>query len=88
MIFSDILFRCALELLAELGEPLMSTSLILPGQETTEYDPEEIRDKLEHQVDLIIHGGYLGEKPTTVIDFSESDGEILRVGAGDPTPFE
>ena len=74
-------------LLSELGEPIMSTTLIMPGEEYAEYDPEHIRDILEHQVDLIIHGGYLGEKPTTVIDFSEGDGEILRVGQGDPAPF-
>jgi len=75
-------------LLEELKEPIMSTSLIMPGEETAEFDPEHIRDILEHQVDLIINGGYLGEKPTTVIDFSEGDGEVLRVGQGDPSPFE
>jgi|TARA_B110000014_G_scaffold77896_1_gene53426 tRNA threonylcarbamoyl adenosine modification protein (Sua5/YciO/YrdC/YwlC family) len=75
-------------LLAELGEPIMSTSLILPGEQTTENDPEHIRDILEHQVDLIIHGGYLGEHPTTVIDFSNDSIEIIRVGEGDPSPFE
>jgi tRNA threonylcarbamoyl adenosine modification protein (Sua5/YciO/YrdC/YwlC family) len=75
-------------LLDELKEPLMSTSLILPGNEMAEYDPEEIRDRLEHQVDLIINGGYLGEKPTTVIDFSEGDAQVIRVGEGDPEPFE
>jgi tRNA threonylcarbamoyl adenosine modification protein (Sua5/YciO/YrdC/YwlC family) len=75
-------------LLAELGEPIMSTSLILPGEQTTENDPEHIRDILEHQVDLIIHGGYLGEHPTTVIDFSNDGIEIMRVGEGDPSPFE
>jgi len=75
-------------LLEELKEPIMSTSLIMPGEETAEFDPEHIRDILEHQVDLILNGGYLGEKPTTVIDFSEGEGEVLRVGQGDPSPFE
>ncbi len=75
-------------LLAELAEPIMSTSLIMPGENTTECDPEQIRDLLEHQVDLIIHGGYLGEHPTTVVDFSNDDIEVLRVGEGDPSPFE
>ncbi len=75
-------------LLAELGEPIMSTSLIMPGENMAEYDPEHIRDLLEHQVDLIINGGHLGEHPTTVIDFSNDDIEIIRVGEGDPTPFE
>ncbi|KGJ96113.1 L-threonylcarbamoyladenylate synthase [Colwellia psychrerythraea] len=75
-------------LLTELAEPIMSTSLIMPGQEMAEYDPEHIRDLLEHQVDLIINGGHLGEHPTTVIDFSNDDIEILRVGEGDPSPFQ
>lgn len=78
----------ALSLLEVLGEPMMSTSLILPGKETTESDPEEIRDHLEHAVDVILDGGFLGEQPTTVIDFSEGTAEIWRLGAGDPTPFE
>ncbi|EAS43299.1 threonylcarbamoyl-AMP synthase [Photobacterium profundum] len=77
----------ALALLEELGEPLMSTSLILPNSDVAESDPEDIRDKLEHAVDLIMNGGYLGEQPTTVIDFSNDEMEVLRVGAGDPTPF-
>ncbi|MBU2923995.1 L-threonylcarbamoyladenylate synthase [Colwellia sp. 4_MG-2023] len=75
-------------LLAELAEPIMSTSLIMPGETMAEFDPEQIRDLLEHQVDLIINGGHLGEHPTTVIDFSNDDIEIIRVGEGDPSPFE
>jgi tRNA threonylcarbamoyl adenosine modification protein (Sua5/YciO/YrdC/YwlC family) len=75
-------------LLTALEEPMMSTTLIMPGETMAEYDPEHIRDILEHQVDLIINGGYLGEKPTTVIDFSEDGVDILRVGEGDPAPFE
>ncbi len=75
-------------LLAEFKEPIMSTTLIMPGEDTAECDPEHIRDILEHQVDLIINGGYLGEHPTTVIDFSEDNVDIIRVGEGDPTPFE
>jgi len=78
----------ALELLEALGEPLMSTSLILPGNDYAESDPEDIRDKLEHAVDAIMNGGYLGEQPTTVIDFSDDEMVIARVGAGDPSPFE
>ncbi|MFC5077369.1 Threonylcarbamoyl-AMP synthase [Vibrio thalassae] len=80
--------QIALDLLEALGEPLMSTSLILPGNEVTESDPEEIRDKLEHAVDCILNGGYLGEQPTTVIDFSDDEAKVLRTGAGDPTPFQ
>jgi len=75
-------------LLAELAEPIMSTSLIMPGKEMAEYDPEHIRDLLEHQVDLIINGGHLGEHPTTVIDFSNDEIEVTRVGEGDPAPFQ
>jgi tRNA threonylcarbamoyl adenosine modification protein (Sua5/YciO/YrdC/YwlC family) len=75
-------------LLTELGEPLMSTTLIMPGEDRAEYDPEHIRDILERQVDLIINGGYLGEHPTTVIDLSEGGVEVLRVGEGDASPFE
>ncbi|GEA58861.1 L-threonylcarbamoyladenylate synthase [Vibrio comitans] len=80
--------KIALDLLEALGEPMMSTTLILPGNDVTESDPEEIRDKLEHAVDLIINGGYLGEQPTTVIDFSEDEPVIARRGAGDTAPFE
>lgn len=77
-----------LALLGELGEPLMSTSLILPGSDVAESDPYEIRDRLSQVVDLIIDGGYLGEQPTTVVDFSAENPEVVRYGAGDPTPFE
>lgn len=78
----------ALAILEELGEPLMSTTLILPNENMAETDPDEIRDKLEKRVGLIIHGGYLGEQPTTVIDMSEGENTIIRYGSGDPTPFE
>lgn len=77
----------ALQLLEELGEPLMSTTLILPGEEHAEFDPDEIREKLERQVGLIIHGGYLGEQPTSVIDMSEGDSAVIREGSGDTSVF-
>ncbi|MFV0574074.1 MAG: L-threonylcarbamoyladenylate synthase [Vibrio sp.] len=80
--------KIALDLLEALGEPLMSTTLILPGNDYAESDPEEIRDKLEHAVDLIMNGGFLGEQPTTVVDFSDDEMVLVRRGAGDPTPFE
>jgi len=73
----------ALAILEELGEPLMSTTLILPGKQMAESDPDEIRDKLEKQVGLIVHGGYLGEQPTTVVDMSEGNIELIREGSGD-----
>ncbi len=75
-------------LLEELGEPLMSCSLILPGHSHTESDPDEIRMQLEKHVDLIIHGGYLSEHPTTVIDLSEGDIDVIREGTGDVSPFQ
>ncbi|MBQ1784580.1 MAG: threonylcarbamoyl-AMP synthase [Gammaproteobacteria bacterium] len=74
-------------LLEAMGEPLISTSLIMPGSEVAESDPEEIRDRLGKLVDLVIHGGYLGERPTTVVDLSEDRIEVVRVGEGDPAPF-
>ncbi|TMP42980.1 threonylcarbamoyl-AMP synthase [Pseudoalteromonas citrea] len=74
-------------LLTELGEPMMSCSLILPGEQFTESDPDEIRLRIEKLVDLIIHGGYLIEQATTVIDLSEDEVDILRVGCGDTEAF-
>lgn len=79
--------KVALALLAELGEPLLSTSLILPGDRFAQSDPDEMRPRLEKQVNLIMHGGVIGEAPTTVIDLSEDEPVILREGRGDATPF-
>ncbi|MCL1076736.1 threonylcarbamoyl-AMP synthase [Parashewanella spongiae] len=77
----------AAALLEELDAPLMSTSLVMPNEDYAESDPENIRDMLEHQVDLIIHGGYLGENPTTVVDMSEDTIQVVREGAGDTSIF-
>lgn len=77
----------ALALIAVLGEPILSCSLMLPNEEVTQSDPDAIYDYLEHQVDLVIHGGYLGQTPTTVVDLTQESPEIIRLGAGDPTPF-
>jgi tRNA threonylcarbamoyl adenosine modification protein (Sua5/YciO/YrdC/YwlC family) len=77
----------ALALLEELGEPMMSTTLILPGALVAESNPDDIREKLEKQVGLIIHGGFLGEQPTTIIDMSEGDATVIRHGSGDISPF-
>lgn len=74
-------------LLNELGEPLMSSTLILPGDEYPLSDALEIRDLLEHQVDLIIDGGFCGIEPTTVIDLEEDVPVILRKGLGDLESF-
>lgn len=77
----------ALALLEELGEPLMSVSLILPGQAEPLNDPYEMRDLLEHQVDLIIDGGFGGGEASTVIALTDEDPVVVRVGCGDPEPF-
>ncbi|MCH8493977.1 MAG: threonylcarbamoyl-AMP synthase [Idiomarina sp.] len=74
-------------LLAELNEPMMSTTLIFPGDEFAEPDPYEIRMRLEKQVNLIIDGGHLMEKPTTVVDMVDDEIAIIRLGEGDPSPF-
>ncbi|MBA1247804.1 MULTISPECIES: L-threonylcarbamoyladenylate synthase [Pseudomonas] len=75
-------------LLEELGEPLMSVSLIMPGEKESLSDPYEMRDQLDHLVDLIIDGGMGGLEPSTVVSLTDSEPEVLRVGAGDPEPFE
>lgn len=79
--------RIALALLEALGEPMMSTSLILPGESDSEADPYEIRERLEHAVDLIIDGGYMPSQPTTVVDLSDDDPVVVREGVADITPF-
>ena len=73
----------ALALLEELGEPLLSTTLILPGDEMPLTDPYEMRDLLGNQVDLIIDGGYCGLEPTTVIEWTDDQPVVLREGKGD-----
>lgn len=78
----------ALALLEELGEPLMTSSLLLPGEELPMTDPYDIRDTLEHFVDLVIDGGYCGLEPTTVIDLTGDIPELVRQGKGDFSPFE
>ena len=77
----------ALALLAELGEPLMSVSLIMPGDTEALSDPYEMRQLLEHQVDLIIDGGFGSTESSTVINLADGEPEVIRVGCGDPAPF-
>ena len=74
-------------LLEELGEPLMSVSLILPGESVPMSDPSEMRQTLERQVDLIIDGGMGGISASTVINLTGDEPEVVRVGCGDPSPF-
>ena len=78
----------ALALLAELNEPLMSVTLILPGDEQPMTDPYEIRQLLEHELDVVIDGGYCGMEPTSVIDMVEDPPEVIRRGQGDVSHFE
>lgn len=75
-------------LLSALGEPLLSTTLLLPDEEEPLTQGWEIKERLDHQVDAVVDSGECGTEPTTVVDFSSGIPEILRVGMGDPTPFE
>lgn len=74
-------------LLAELNEPLLSSTLMLPGDDTPLNDPHEIRERLEHQVDLILDAGACGIEPTTVVNLTGSEPEIIRIGKGDTALF-
>jgi tRNA threonylcarbamoyl adenosine modification protein (Sua5/YciO/YrdC/YwlC family) len=74
-------------LLTELGEPVMSSTLLLPGEELPRTEAREIYDLLEHKVDLVLDGGNCGLVPTSVIDLSGTHAEVVRVGRGDVGPF-
>ncbi|MBD3669442.1 MAG: threonylcarbamoyl-AMP synthase [Gammaproteobacteria bacterium] len=71
-----------------LGEALMSVSLILPGDDYPMSDPYDIRDQLEHAVDLVIDGGYCGIEATTIVDLEDEIPVVLRRGAGDTSVLE
>jgi tRNA threonylcarbamoyl adenosine modification protein (Sua5/YciO/YrdC/YwlC family) len=75
-------------LLAELDQPLLSTTLMLPGEDMPLTDPYEMRDLLQYEVDLIIDGGFCGFEPTTVVDLTGDSPEVVRMGKGDATLFE
>lgn len=74
-------------LLAELGEPLLSSTLLLPGDEQPHTDVQEIRGQLEHKVDLILDGGSCGIEPTTVVDLTGPAPVLIRAGKGSLTPL-
>jgi tRNA threonylcarbamoyl adenosine modification protein (Sua5/YciO/YrdC/YwlC family) len=74
-------------LLAELGEPLLSSTLLLPGEQEPLTQGWEIKERLDHQVDAVVDSGDCGLEPTTVIDLSGDEPEILRLGAGDASRF-
>ena len=69
-------------LITELGEPLLSSTLVLPDEVDAMSDPYEIRLRLEHEVDLIIDGGYIDYEPTTIISFANGSAQVLRQGKG------
>ncbi|MHC8607787.1 L-threonylcarbamoyladenylate synthase [Paenarthrobacter ureafaciens] len=75
-------------ILAELGEPLLSSTLLLPDQEEPLTQGWEIKERLDNEVDAVIDSGETGSEPTTVIDFSSGFAEVVRRGTGDPSRFE
>ena len=74
-------------ILYELNQPLLSMTLLLPGESEPMNEAWDIRDRLEHQVDLVIDAGACVAEPTTVIDLTAESPQLLRLGAGDPAPF-
>ncbi|SCG41798.1 L-threonylcarbamoyladenylate synthase [Micromonospora coxensis] len=75
-------------LLTELGEPLVSSTLLLPDEAEPMTQGWEIKERLDHVLDAVIDSGECGTLPTTVVDFSQGEAEIVRRGAGDPSRFE
>ena len=74
-------------LLAQLGEPLLTSTLILPGEDEARTMGWEIKEDLDHEVDLVVEAGETPAQPTTVVDWSEGTPEVIRRGAGDPDRF-
>ncbi|HEV7204262.1 MAG TPA: L-threonylcarbamoyladenylate synthase [Jatrophihabitans sp.] len=75
-------------LLRELGKPLVSSTLLVPGEDEPMTNGWEIKDRFDHELDAVIDSGECGTEPTTVVDFSAGYPEVVRVGAGDPSMFE
>ena len=75
-------------LLAELDEPILSSTLIMPGEENPPYEIGDIKDNLGHAVDLIIDSGFCGLEATTVVDLVDGSPRLLRTGKADATPFQ
>ena len=75
-------------LLGELDQPILSTTLIMPGGDRPLTDPEEMRELLDKQVDLIIGGGFCGLEPTTVVDMTTEPPSLMRLGKGEASLFE
>jgi tRNA threonylcarbamoyl adenosine modification protein (Sua5/YciO/YrdC/YwlC family) len=76
-----------LALLDELGEALIGTTLQLPGDEHMLSDPDEVRERLDRQIELVIDGGAGTLEPTTIVDLTGPDAELVRAGRGDPAAF-
>ena len=74
-------------LLAELNEPMLSATLLLPGEPLPPSDPAQIRAALEHQVDLVVDAGSCGTEPSTVIDLTGAEATVVRAGKGSLAPF-
>jgi tRNA threonylcarbamoyl adenosine modification protein (Sua5/YciO/YrdC/YwlC family) len=74
-------------LLTELGEPIVSSTLLLPGHEDPMTDGWQIKEELDDRVDAVVDSGEAGAQPTTVVDFSDGVAEVVRRGAGDPSRF-
>lgn len=79
--------RIAHALLAEMGEPLLTSTLLLPGEEEPLGYGWEVKERLDHVVDVVVDGDQTGCEPTTVVDLSEGYAEVVRVRSGEPTPF-
>ena len=75
-------------LLEALGEPMLSSTLLLPGEEHPMSDGWQIKEALDHVIDAVLDAGECGLDPSTVVDWSDGYPEVVRVGAGDPSPFE
>jgi tRNA threonylcarbamoyl adenosine modification protein (Sua5/YciO/YrdC/YwlC family) len=80
--------RVVQAILRELGEPLLSSTLILPGEDGPMTDGWQVKEQLDHLVDAVIDAGEVVAEPTTVVDWSEGVPAVVRVGAGDPSRFE
>lgn len=74
-------------ILAALGEPLMSVTMMLPGDDLPMADPREIFDNVRNRVNMVVDGGFCGTEPTTIIDLVKGAPEVIREGKGDPNPF-
>jgi tRNA threonylcarbamoyl adenosine modification protein (Sua5/YciO/YrdC/YwlC family) len=75
-------------LLRELGQPIVSSTLLLPGEDEPMTDGWTIKERFDHEIDAVIDSGECGTVPTTVVDLSQGYAEVVRVGAGDPAIFE